>query len=114
MVWLMETKIDAVASYSLQRYLGFDNVFVLRASNKKGGFILFWKIYISLNLMHTRKSFIVSEIYHPVLAKWKKIVLCCIYMIQNIHNPWVLLGDLNDITSQAYKNGGLPFNCAVK
>lgn len=41
MVWLMETKIDAVASYSLQRYLGFDNVFVLRASNKKGGFILF-------------------------------------------------------------------------
>lgn len=52
MIWLMEIKINAITSYSLQEYLGYDNMLVLPALNKSGGFILFWKSYISLNFLH--------------------------------------------------------------
>lgn len=71
----METKIDLVAFYSLQQYLGFDNVFVLPTLNKNGGFILFWKSSISLNFLYTSNSFVVCETDHPIISN-ETIVMC--------------------------------------
>lgn len=76
MVWLIGTKIDVVASYSLQQYLSFDNVFILPFLNKNGGFILFWKSSISLNFLCIGNSFVVYEIDHPIITN-EKIALCC-------------------------------------
>lgn len=72
MIWLMETKIDATSSHSLQLYLCFDNSFISHMINMHDGFALFWNNSISLNFLSTRTSYVICETNHPLATNEKK------------------------------------------
>ncbi|PON53513.1 Endonuclease/exonuclease/phosphatase, partial [Parasponia andersonii] len=62
-VFLMETKLNLVASNNLWRQLRFSNAIVVPAVGLAGGLCLMWKLVVGINLVSATTSVIVVEFF---------------------------------------------------
>ncbi|KAK1366627.1 hypothetical protein POM88_042188 [Heracleum sosnowskyi] len=119
-VFLCET----VSSYeNIEKLCGklkFDGFIAVDPQRKSGGIALFWKIAGAVNIMSLSTSHIDVTISRPGSSDWR---LTGIYgeparsqrfktweLLKNLSRdanlPWCLVGDFNNVISQAEKRGG--------
>lgn len=121
---LLETKSEEYRAREVMYRLRFDEYRVIPPSEKRGGIWLFWKKEVdvinytaSINQFHVLFHFknigreaLVTGMHAPSVPEnrhrmWRE-------MQKNLPprmTPWMMMGDLNEITGQGDKQGGRPF-----
>ncbi|KAK4284321.1 hypothetical protein QN277_001173 [Acacia crassicarpa] len=122
-VFLMETKQKAKYVRKIRHRCGFHEDWVVDPVGCSGGLAIWWVdsvkvdiLFSSTNIIHTRISSsvvdvpdLISFIYGPPIEEDRKLCWQEITRIsRNINEPWLCLGDFNEILSQFEKCGGQP------
>ncbi|XP_060968579.1 uncharacterized protein LOC115710349 [Cannabis sativa] len=122
-IFLSESLCKKDVIERLRVQLCFEGSFCVEAQCHKGGIALLWKAQEEVRLLQYAHNFIDAEIVMHNTIPWR---LTGIYGEPNrslrfntwklIHDlaifsqlPWCLIGDLNNIGSQAEKKGGCPY-----
>ncbi|XP_056691001.1 uncharacterized protein [Spinacia oleracea] len=121
---LLETKADDYRAKEVKLQLGFHDFRVISPTDKRGGIWLFWRRSIELVLFsedvnqfhvlfhfeNVKPEVLVTGMHAPSVpgprhAFWRS-------MAGNLppsETPWLVVGDMNEVTSQSEKLGGRPF-----
>nr|XP_021842389.1 uncharacterized protein LOC110782531 [Spinacia oleracea] len=121
---LLETKSDDYRAKEVMMQLHFTQFKVISPTDKRGGIWLFWKNSIDLVLFsedvnqfhvlfhfeNVRPEVLITGLHAPSVpgprhALWRN-------MADNLpppDTPWLMVGDMNEVTSQSEKMGGRPF-----
>jgi len=117
LVFLMETKLNSKKMEAIQTKLDFDAIFVVDSIGKSGGLALMWKLDNVMNIQNysrwninvviqtdsTTKEWKFSGFYgHPEVAKRPEHLLRHLAVLAP--NPWLGVGDFNEITSANEKS----------
>ncbi|KAK4259111.1 hypothetical protein QN277_005478 [Acacia crassicarpa] len=119
----METKQKAKVMRKVRRRCGFNEEWIVNPVGISGGLALWWSDVLTVNILFSSSNIIhtsvISEtlstpsyitfIYGPTdegdrMLCWQKVRR----ISNNIRDPWMCIGDFNDILSQQEKSGGLP------
>lgn len=121
MLFLCETKAAIERCNRVAAACKMEKMVCVEANGKAGGLCLMWRQEIQVTILSTSKWWIHAKIEHPVFEKsWQ---LLCVYAtpyqhlkekcwfeitntVKNIVEPWVLIGDLNEIIQSNEKWGG--------
>ncbi|KAL3635329.1 hypothetical protein CASFOL_019876 [Castilleja foliolosa] len=105
-------------------HFNLSNHIIIPPIGTAGGLILAWKDHVILTANVLQQNYIHSTITHPnstVCWFLTTVYTPCHHtkkaefwenmanISSNISEPWILIGDINSILSQAEKKGGLPF-----
>jgi hypothetical protein len=121
MVFLMETKLQAVRLESIRIKLGFECLFVVDSNGRRGGLALLWKTDFHVSIQNFSLRHINARVYsdafnftwqftmfygHPDVCKRKEswALLKHLSTISQLH--WICVGDLNEILQDSEKWGG--------
>ncbi|XP_056692196.1 uncharacterized protein [Spinacia oleracea] len=123
----LETKSDGSRGREVMRLLNYDDCRIVRPVEKRGGIWLFWKKTVDLidfdsennhfhSLFHFKnlgKEALVSGLHAPSSSGarhkyWRGMQ----GDLPPPTTPWLVLGDLNEITAQSEKKGGRAFKPA--
>ncbi|XP_056688797.1 uncharacterized protein [Spinacia oleracea] len=121
---LLETRSDDYRAQEVMIQLKFNQFKVISPTDKRGGIWLFWKNTIDLILFsedvnqfhvlfhfeNVRPEVLITGLHAPSVpgprhALWRN-------MADNLppsDTPWLMVGDMNEVTSQSEKMGGRPF-----
>ncbi|KAK1383484.1 hypothetical protein POM88_021219 [Heracleum sosnowskyi] len=122
-IFLSETISSQKKMEILCTKLGFENFLAVEPQGRSGGIGLFWKNTEAVKLLSSSRSHIDVTISMPDDSEWR---LTGIYgepsrtlryktwdLLKNLSRdsnlPWCLIGDFNNVTSQADKKGGPPY-----
>lgn len=122
-VFLSETISSYVKMESLCTRLGFEGFMAVEPQGKSGGIAMFWNNAEDIQLLSFSRSYIDISIKSTTAVTWR---LTGIYgeparaqrqktwdLLRNLSRdanlPWCLVGDFNNVTSQADKRGGAPY-----
>lgn len=103
--------------------VGFQGMLVVEAQGRSGGLSLFWKDQMQVSLLSMSNNHIDVAISMPGMQTWR---LTGFYgepirsqrrrtwnLLRNLARdanlPWCIIGDMNNISSQADKKGGLAY-----
>lgn len=103
--------------------LGFEGFIAVEPQGKSGGIALFWKNVDAVNLLSFSRSYIdvsvnmsgsngwrLTGIYgEPARSQRFKIWDLLKNLSRDANLSWCLVGDFNNVTSQADKKGGPPY-----
>jgi exonuclease III len=121
LVFLMETKLRQKKMEIVRIKLGFHNMFVVDCVGKSGGLALLWESDFDIEIQNFTRRHINAVIRSPMNAEqWK---FSCIYghpetakrheswtlmkhLAELAPEPWVCLGDFNEVVSMEEKRGG--------
>ncbi len=121
MLFVTETKIKAPKVDRLRLSMGFAKSFCMENVGKAGGLALFWKLGVDLEMVLSNKNCIAALIYSnppetpwlligvhgpPYLALRRKFWRLIEEIIEGFSGHWLLIGDLNSISSSTDKSGG--------
>lgn len=120
-VFLMETKCNAYWMERLCKNLEFHRSIYTEARGLAGGIILMWKEEVKLKCRWKTEKAICGDLWdeHGNMAWsmvacygtlylgekdnfWKEVEL----KLEDINNPWILFGDLNEVVNASEKLGG--------
>ncbi|KAK4273760.1 hypothetical protein QN277_017095 [Acacia crassicarpa] len=119
----METKIQSTKIMKLRRRFGFQHDLYVDPEGLSGGLAVWWKDNITLNVLYKSKNIIhvvmesaglkvpkfATFVYGPPKEKDRRVVWNILRSLAvNDLEPWLAVGDFNDLLSQAEKEGGLP------
>lgn len=123
LVFLMETKKQINFLDRKRRAFGFDEGWYVNPIGKSGGLALWWTNEVKVNIISSSKNIIHTKIeslavslpayitflYGPPVEQerngiWDKLRAIARYMSE----PWLCIGDFNEILSQSEKWGGNP------
>ncbi|XXG65408.1 hypothetical protein AAC387_Pa05g3117 [Persea americana] len=120
-LFLMETKLDAIGMERLRVILGFNSVFTVPSIGRSGGLALCWKEGINLEIQNYSSHHIDSYVWHIEGKVWR---LTGFYgrpedykrweswaLLDHLNGlaqlSWFCCGDFNEIMSQEEKRGSL-------
>ncbi|XP_021855317.1 uncharacterized protein [Spinacia oleracea] len=120
----LETKADDLRANQVRTQLGFHEFRVVPATSMRGGIWLFWKKDIDLvnyatgdfnfhalfHFKNVKKDALITGMHAPSSAAQRHHVWNT--MQSNLPPPstsWLMVGDLNEVTSQSEKSGGRNF-----
>lgn len=121
LLFLMETKQKCKYMDDLKRELGYDMLFTVEPVGRSGGLALLWKRSYDIEILSSNKRiidikltmgslfFFVSCVYgDPVREKRREVWDQLISIGIRRDEPWLLLGDFNELMSNAEseKDGG--------
>ncbi|KAK4268485.1 hypothetical protein QN277_025138 [Acacia crassicarpa] len=122
-VFLMETKQKARYLRKVRRRCGFNEEWLVDPIGISGGLALWWAdsikvdiLFSSINIIHARISSdlldvpsYITCVYGPTDENVRRLCWQEVRRIgRNIHDPWLCLGDFNEILHQSEKEGGEP------
>ncbi|XP_021861101.2 uncharacterized protein [Spinacia oleracea] len=123
---ILESKNDEDRAQSVAKFLGFDKVIVVPAEGRRGGVWMFYNPNIVSLITHHEKTpsyfhalfklnpnqpeVLIAGIYAPSTSTkrhelWHELQAS----LPPPSTPWLVLGDLNEVTNQAEKSGGRAF-----
>ena len=118
-LFLVETLNQCDKVCKLAYDLGFPNVITQPPNGRSGGLALMWKNNVSLSLISqderlidshvtfNNKSFYLSCVYgHPTQSERHQLWQTLEHISDNRNAEWLLVGDFNEILSNAEKIGG--------
>ncbi|XP_060962192.1 uncharacterized protein LOC133032303 [Cannabis sativa] len=122
-IFLCETLSKSEGLERIRVALGFEGVFSVDARGKSGGVAMLWRDSSDVKLLGYGGNYIDVEILENDGRKWR---LTGLYgepnrslrrntwnqirsLKDNYSLPWCVIGDLNNVTSQSDKRGGLPY-----
>jgi hypothetical protein len=118
LVFLIETKLHQRKIESVRLKLGFPNMFVVECVGKSGGLALLWEtdcevVIQNFTCRHINaiiQSPMVEEPWkftdfygHPETTKRQKSWNLLQFLATLSHNPWICLGDFNEVVSMGEK-----------
>jgi len=118
-LFLMETKQKREYMVGLQKEFGYDELLTVEPVGLSGGLAVFWKSSFEVEVLEADKriidlkvrmgslAFFLSCIYGDPVREHRKDVwdrLSTVGMVRN--EPWVLVGDFNELLTAAEKVGG--------
>lgn len=121
MVFLMETKQNEAHYERIRREVGLDNATYVHRTGINGGLALWWSNEVSVQIQRMDKKFIDSTVssrlfgrdfrvtwvygdpdYTRRIQNWEELKT----MGANLRDPWICVGDFNDIFHYREKVGG--------
>ncbi|KAK4260674.1 hypothetical protein QN277_003758 [Acacia crassicarpa] len=119
----METKIKSARITKLRNKCGFSRDLYVEPRGLAGGLALWWHNSISLTVLYKSKNVIhvlmeskclqtpklISFVYGPPKEGERRLVWNLMRnLVASVRDSWLLVGDFNDLLSQAEKEGGNP------
>ena len=118
-LFLMETKQKRKYMVGLQKEFGYDELLTVDPAGRSGGLAVFWKSSYNVEVLKADKRiidlkvrmgslvFFLSCIYGDPVRAHRKVVWDRISNIGLLRNePWVMLGDFNELLTASEKLGG--------
>lgn len=124
LVFLSETHCRLQKCTRVAKICKYKELFAVDAKQNAGGFCVFWQDDIEVSIISSNKNHIHMSIYHAALpTKW---LLTCVHgppyehekpifwsqlenLVNNINEPCIMIGDLNEIMSSDEKFRGRKF-----
>ncbi|KAL4383802.1 hypothetical protein GQ457_15G028640 [Hibiscus cannabinus] len=122
-IFLMETKQKRNKLNRMRSRLNFTGSFYVDPIGRSGGLAIWWTADVNISVLNASKNFIDTSltmedgipwyctfVYGCPSSEGKSDVWRAISNLRcNDNEPWCLIGDFNEVTSQAEKLGGCPF-----
>lgn len=123
---VVETKSDEARANRVSRFLSFHNFKVAALLGKRGRMWLFWKNELEMmyytegtsNYFHSlfklkpnQPEVLITGVHAPSVTGYRHQFRNSLQTYLSPHNfPWMILGDMNEVTNQSEKMGGRVFN----
>ncbi|KAK4254647.1 hypothetical protein QN277_010000 [Acacia crassicarpa] len=122
-IFLMETKMCAGKVTKIRMKCGFSHELVVEPRGLTGGLTVWWLDNISLTVLFKSQNIIhvaaesdsfstpklISFVYGPPKEGERRLVWNSLRRwASSVEDPWLVMGDFNDLLSQAEKEGGNP------
>jgi exonuclease III len=119
LVFLMETKMTQRKAEVVRIKLGFDNCFTVDCIGKSGGLMMLWRNTILVEIQNFSRQHINAVVqcnsdaprwkitgfyWHPDVAKRGESWELLRYLARLSPEPWLCLGDFNEITTASEKS----------
>ncbi|KAG7536410.1 Reverse transcriptase domain [Arabidopsis suecica] len=118
-LFLMETKNSSTHVLKVQRWMGYDHSHIVNPIGLSGGLALFWKNSYEVEVINSDHriidvkvklgslSFFISCVYGDPSTHLRQLVWDKLIDIGTTRDePWIVLGDLNEIIDNTEKLGG--------
>ena len=120
-LFLVETKVASLRLEKLKVGMGFSSFFCVNSEGKAGGFAIFWKLGVELEVVFSNSHVIVALVYSdppdnvwlllavfgpPYFSKRKKFWSLMEDLISRFDGSWLMIGDLNSVSKRSEKKGG--------
>ncbi|KAG7593406.1 Reverse transcriptase domain [Arabidopsis thaliana x Arabidopsis arenosa] len=118
-LFLMETKNSSSHVLKIQRWMGYDKSHIVDPIGLSGGLALFWKGAYEVEVLFSDHRiidvkvklgsllFFISCVYGEPVTQFRQVVWDNLVDIGNSRDdPWLVLGDLNEIVDNTEKLGG--------
>ena len=121
MLFMVETKIKAPKVDCLRLVMGFNSSFCVDSIGSAGGLTFFWSLRVDLEVVYSNNNCIAALVYFdplesswlligvygpPYLAIRRKFWRLMEDIIEGFSEQWLMIGDLNSISSPSDKRGG--------
>lgn len=119
-LFLMETRAPLERAENMRRNLKFEHMHCIEANGLSGGLCLFWKANMEINVIRSCQNYIHTTItdkdnnlmwqatfiyanpnYSIRRHFWNRLLS----LNPNLNNPWLCLGDFNEVLEQHEKDG---------
>ena len=120
-LFMVETKIKASKVDCLRLVMGFNSSFCVDSIGSAGGLTFFWSLRVDIEVVYSNNNCIAALVYSnpleslwlligvygpPYLAMRRKFWRLMEDIIEGFSEQWLMIGDLNSISSPSDKRGG--------